>query len=378
MNFYKENDYILELTDNEIKLLLNLAQQIIVSPSQNPEIFCKQSQILSNELPTNIKNKLTDFAINGTPTGFLLIKTIPIDNETLHDTPCSNNDKIGETTILARIQSILIGAIAELVSYEAEGYGRLFQDIIPMKSMSNKQTSVSSNVELEIHTEQAFSKLRPDILSLACLRGDVRAFTHILPIQTIIDNVSNEDLQLLNQPLWNCGVDLSFKINGNEFIDGDIRGPFSIITPSVKNNETNSLFFTDKSPTKRNYEDDLRPKFLSCRCNQKNTQNENNGEIHKDNTLLFDQDLMTGITEKADNMIKKIVDIYYKKRLSHNLKQGEIILVDNRRAVHGRSPFIPSYDGKDRFLIRCFATFDFEKSKYARTNNNRNILAIYS
>ena len=338
---YTENDYILELTDNEIKLLLNLAQQIIVSPSQNPEIFCKQSQILSNELPTNIKNKLTDFAISGTPTGFLLIKTIPIDNETLHDTPSSNNNKIGETTILARIQSILIGAIAELVSYEAEGYGRLFQDIIPMKSMSNKQTSVSSNVELEIHTEQAFSKLRPDILSLACLRGDVMAFTHILPIQTIIDNVSNEDLQLLNQPLWNCGVDLSFKINGNEFIDGDIRGPFSII-------------------------------------NQQSRQNENNDEIHKYNTLLFDQDLMSGLTEKADNMINKIVDIYYKKRLSHNLKQGEIILVDNRCAVHGRSPFIPNYDGKDRFLIRCFATFDFEKSKYARTNNNRNILAIYS
>jgi len=40
-----------------------------------------------------------------------------------------------------------------------------------------------------------------------------------------------------------------------------------IITPSVKKNETNSLFFTDKSRTKRNYEDDLRPKFLSGRCN---------------------------------------------------------------------------------------------------------------
>lgn len=337
---YNENDYIIELTDNEIKLLLNLAQQIIVSPSQNPEIFCKQSQILSNGLPTNIKNKLNDFVINGTPTGFLLIKTIPIDNETLPDTPSSNNNKIGETTILARIQSILISAIAEMISYEAEGYGRLFQDIIPIKTMANNQTSVSSNVELEIHTEQAFSKLRPDILSLACLRGDERALTHILPIQKIIDNVTNEELQLLKQPLWNCGVDLSFKINGAEFIEGDIRGPFSIITQQDEDNRC----------------------IGTC----------------GNNTLLFDQDLMMGITDEADNMINKIVDIYYKQRLSHNLKQGEIILVDNRRAVHGRSPFIPNYDGKDRFLVRCFATFDFEKSKYARTNNNRNILAIYS
>jgi hypothetical protein len=42
------------------------------------------------------------------------------------------------------------------------------------------------------------------------------------------------------------------------------------ITPSVEKNETNSLFFTDKSPTKRNYENTLRPKFLSIRCNDDN------------------------------------------------------------------------------------------------------------
>jgi len=341
MNFYSESDYIINLSEEDIQKLINLADQIGTIPSINPEIFCKQSKILSHRIPKRIKDKLMDFAIHGSPTGFLLIKNIPIDNVTLADTPPSNNHKIGETTVLARIQSILINSIAEMLSYEAEGYGRLFQDIIPMKSMANNQTSVSSNVELEIHTEQAFSKLRPDILSLACLRGDVNALTHILPIQKIIDNVTSEEMELLKQPLWNTGVDLSFKINGNEFIDGDIRGPFSII-------------------------------------NDNNDNNENNKKSDKNYTLLFDQDLMKGIEEQYDVMIKRIVDIYYKERISHNLKQGEIVLIDNRRAVHGRSPFKPKYDGKDRFLIRCFATFDYDKSKYARPNNSRNILAIYS
>lgn len=331
MNFYKESDYVIELSDKEIQLLLHLAEKIIISPSENPDIFCRQCKILSYQLPKTLTKKLNYFSINGSPTGFLLIKNIPILNKTLPKTPPSNNCKIGETTILARIQGILLSAISEMVSYEAEGYGRLFQDIIPIQTMANNQSSVSSNVELEIHTEQAFSKLRPDILSLSCLRGDKNALTHILHIQTIIDNVTPEELQLLKQPLWYCGVDLSFKINSAEFIDGDIRGPFSII-------------------------------------------NENpNG-----NTLLFDQDLMTGINEDANNMIKKIVDIYYKHRISHNLKQGEIVFVDNMRGVHGRSPFTPKYDGNDRFLIRCFSTFDYNKSNYARENNNRNILAIYS
>ena len=51
---------------------------------------------------------------------------------------------------------------------------------------------------------------------------------------------------------------------------------------------------------------------------------------------------------------------------------------DNNRAVHGRSSFSPKYDGNDRFLIRCFSTFDLEKSAYARPNNGRMISAIYS
>jgi len=41
----------------------------------------------------------------------------------------------------------------------------------------------------------------------------------------------------------------------------------NVITPSVKENETNSFSFTDKSPTERNSGDALRPNFLSFRCN---------------------------------------------------------------------------------------------------------------
>ena len=34
--------------------------------------------------------------------------------------------------------------------------------------MENNQTSVGSTIELEVHTEQAFSRLKPDLLSLGC------------------------------------------------------------------------------------------------------------------------------------------------------------------------------------------------------------------
>lgn len=319
-------NHIIELTQDEIEILETLASNIKISPSVDPALFCLLAKAYCEYIPQRILNALTDFSIRGSTAGFLLIKTIPVIDPPA--TPSNNNQKVGETTNLSKIQAIIVSAISELIAYEAEGYGRIFQDVVPVQSMASNQTSVGSNVELEIHTEQAFSKLRPDILSLACIRGDPNAMTHILPVRSIIDNLGHNKLR---EPLWKTGVDMSFKLNGHEFIEGDIRGPMPIIHGS---------------------EDDPQ--------------------------LTFDQDLMTGITPESDAIIEQIVDVYYKERLSHNLKPGEIILVDNRRAVHGRSPFFPIYDGEDRFLIRCFGIFDYENTRKARPSNSRVVSAIYS
>jgi len=323
-----EESHIIELTNDEIEVMKELAMNISENPSISPDLYCLQVKSASQHVPQRIYTLLQNFAHKGTNTGFLLIRRIPVGE--IPSTPENNNCKIGEQTILAKIQSIFISVMSSMIAYEAEGYGRLFQDVIPVKSMEKNQTSISSSVELEIHTEQAFSKLRPDILSLACLRGNENAYTYILPVNSIINNVSETELEMLKTRLWNTGVDLSFKLNGHEFIEGDIRGPMSIIR----------------------------------------------GDNHP--LLVFDQDLMTGITDESNEMIQKIVDIYYKHRLSHNLTPGEIIFVDNNRAVHGRSPFSPKYDGLDRFLVRCFGVYNYEYTAYARENGGRMVSAIYS
>jgi L-asparagine oxygenase len=338
----KKPYHIIEITNEENNILIDLAFQISANPSKSPELFCMQCKECSENVPKRIKTILQDFGKNGSRSGFLLFKNISFDNIapslpfpiSMHfpKTPNNNDNKVGENTMLARVQSILINVIGEMISYEAEGHGRLFQDVVPMKKMENEQTSVGSNTELEIHTEQAFSKLRPDILSLACIRGDLLAQTYILPVNYILENMNECEREILRLPFWKTGVDLSFKLNGDDFIEGDVRGPFPIIYGDVE-----------------------------------------------DPKLLFDQDLMFGTTEESNCLIKKITDIYYQYRIQHNLQSGEIILIDNLRAVHGRSPFYPKYDGNDRFLIRCFAVYDYEFSSYARNkNNSRMVSAIYS
>ena len=325
---------MIEVNTDEIDILIRLVNKITASPSEETEIFCKQVKNASNELPIRMQIELTNFVENGSKTDFLLIKGLENIDQNIPNTPINNKNKVGETTNLARLQAILLCSISDIIAYEAECYGNIFQDVVPIQNMEKDQTSLGSITELEIHTEQAFSKLRPDLLSLACLRGDPDAITYILPVQSIIDNLSDSEVELLKQPLWKTGVDLSFKLNNHDFIEGDIRGPMPIL------------------------DDDY----------------QSNGRYK----LVFDQDLMFGITEESNVLIKKIVDIYYQHRISHNLKPGEIIIIDNRRAVHGRSPFFPKYDGNNRFLIRCFSVFDYNSSLYARPFDSRVVSAIYS
>ena len=319
----------IDLTNEEINILKTLAKKIKFSPSQQPQLFCQEIKSLLRDIPETIYNTFIHFKQYGSKTGCLLLH-IPLDDDT-PPTPDGNQYKLGETTELSKIQAICMTIMGEMVAYEAEGYGNLFQDVVPLKSMLNQQTSTGSNFELEIHTEQAFSQLRPDILSLSCLRGDPNAFTYILHVESILQNMTEHEIALLKQPLWKIGVDLSFKINESEFIEGNIRGPF----PILQGSEENPI-------------------------------------------LVFDQDLMFGLTEESDSLIDKIVGLYYRERNSYNLTSGDIIFIDNNRAVHGRSSFFPKFDGLDRFLIRSFLVFDYERVKHACVKREHMISAMFS
>jgi len=219
---------------------------------------------------------------------------------------------IGETTLLGKVQAIINCYIGEMVSYEAEGNGRLFQDMVPNETMQDSQTSLSSKAELELHTEQAFSELRPDYLSLACLKGASDAKTYLLDIYDLMDSLDIEDICLLKQSLWNIGVDLSFKMNG---CSDHIRGPIPIITV-----------------------------------------------LDQSLQLNFDQDLMIGLNEEAKILSEKIIRIYYERRKHIVLKPGNLLIINNHKAVHGRSIFTPNFDGNDRFIIRSFIMKNLDKT----------------
>ncbi len=322
-------DDVVALTGNERVALMALAGDLTASPSEAPELFCRQAHRAARRLPDRLVELLCDFAYRGSHTGTLLLDCVPVDEAPR--TPPDNREHLGEGTRLARVQAIVNHACGQMVGYAAEGYGRLYQDMVPNRAKAESQTSLGSGVELELHTEQAFSRLRPDILSLACLRGNPEAKTYVLPAHTLLAHLSPFERKLLRRELWMTGVDGSFKQDGREFLEGDERGPLAIV-----------------------------------------------GGAEDDPAIVFDQDLMKGITAEAQALIARVVEVYHARRSAIVLEPGQILLVDNVRAVHGRSPFKPAWDGRDRFIIRSFAVRDLVRTRYARPGNSRTVAAEYS
>ena len=309
--------------------LMGLAATITTDPTAEPAAFTDQAARAAHRLPEQLWEVLHLFGLHGSRSGILVPRGLPVRQ--VPATPCDNKHHVGETTQAARIQAIINSALGEMVGYQAEGGGRLFQDMVPSKSMANTQTSQGSRVILEAHTEQAFSDLRPDFISLMCLRGDPHAATFVFPATDLLQHLTVDEERELRRARWTFEIDESFRIGGHQFAAGDIRGPFPILSGPAE-----------------------------------------------DPDFLLDQDLQHGITKQAQKLLEKVIDLYCQHRRQHILVPGDLLLLDNHRAIHGRSAFEPIYDGYQRFIVRSFVTRDLVKSHHARAVGGRIIAARYS
>lgn len=346
----RSSQSIVVLTDRETRRLIDaLAAGVDACPIADPDSFIREIDAVarSDAFPGRVRDALGAlFARSGGGggVGFLVIRVPPqssfigsaIDAAGIPETPSTNAEHVGARTMLARIQAAINQAAGETVAYEAEGAAALFQDMVPCRAMATRQTSTGSGVELEIHTEQAFSDWRPDALSLACLRGNAEAETYVLDVETVLRNVTDAEAELMRERRWTVGVDESFLAGGK--VRADRRGPVAVLSSSSSRGEE---------------------------------------------SLVFDQDLMRGVDDEAEALRLKIVEIYRAERRTHVLSPGEILVLDNRRVVHGRSRFRAAYDGRDRFIVRSFVMLRdaFDASERVRDvggRRRRTILAEFS
>ncbi|MES5047639.1 TauD/TfdA family dioxygenase [Phyllobacterium sp. 22229] len=197
----------------------------------------------------------------------------------------------------------LVGQVVGAVqSLPHQNDGRAFHDIMPIQAFRDKQTSGSSDVTLEMHTELAFVENPPDYLMLFCVRQDQtrEAETHLYDSRYALNLLTADQYTRLTTVNYRVGLDAN--------ITGDVEDedkPFAIFD----------------GPTAK--------------------------------LLRYDIDLYQPVGQPFDEAFEALTQALLAMRIAVRLRPGQLIIVDNKRIVHSRSQFKATYDGKDRWLKRA-------------------------
>jgi L-asparagine oxygenase len=308
------------------------AIDLFLAPGSNPyqetEAFLFDCEMRADEMPRPVRRSLLEFQVRSNTEGILLLRGLPIDPEldqTLTPTAAQRSDKTTykTTDVSERCLAMIGSRLGHLVSYIQEKNGDLFQNLAPVKGNEQVQSSVGSQTRLQFHRETVFHPYPPEFLLLFCLRPDhdrlaettYASLAHALPLLT------PEHQDLLFQPLYRTGIDYSF---------GNVQ--------TVKaNGPTLPVLY---------------------------------GNRH-DPFLNYDEDLMEAITPEAEPALDALKQAIASVYQGVKLDVGDLLCIDNRRTVHGRSSFVPRYDGFDRWLQRSFVVRDLGLSAVDRQPGER-------
>jgi L-asparagine oxygenase len=260
-------------------------------------------------LPAAAYEALVAFADKPHRSGAMLLRGVPIG--VLPPTPSSPTAPTGKDL---RTEMVLLAAarvLGQPVGYLPEHGGDLVQQIVPTPTASDRQVSTSSKVELMFHTEAAFHPHRPRYLLLLCLRGDSEARTTLASIGELLPHLPPHVVGTLFEPRFRTAVDESY-----------LHGRRNVLGPCMP-----VLSGPTDAPT-----------------------------------LVFDADLMVGVDADADDALRALSSAIAEHHVAVALEAGDLLVVDNTVAVHGRSPFRPRFDGTDRWLQRAFVVSDLAPS----------------
>ncbi|MCU1502813.1 MAG: L-lysine 3-hydroxylase [Ilumatobacteraceae bacterium] len=260
-------------------------------------------------LPGDVQDALVGLTDEAPRAGALLLRGLPVGD--LPATPARPGTVTKPDTISELVLLTVARRLGEPVGYEPEHRGDLIQNIVPTRSAAGRQTSTSSKVELMFHTEAAFHPYRPRYLLLLCLRGDPLAETTLASIHEVLPLLTADVIETLFEERFRTAVDESY-LHGR----GNVLGPPMAVLTGRRD----------------------RP------------------------SMVFDADLMVGTDPAADAAIRALSHAVAEHHTAVVLEPGDLLVVDNTVAVHGRSPFTPRFDGTDRWLQRTFVVSDLAAS----------------
>ncbi|MDT0268968.1 TauD/TfdA family dioxygenase [Streptomyces sp. DSM 44915] len=204
--------------------------------------------------------------------------------------------------------------------------GRLVADVLPVAGQEEAQTGHGSAAELAFHVEDAFHEARCDALALACLRNPDAVPTTVASVTAL--DLAALDVETLLEPRFRIAPDpehlrdLPAGAAPDPLLGAVLSGP-----PAAPCLRVDPAFTTVPAGDRR------AAAAFDALCAQ----------------------LAAGLVDVA-------------------LHAGDVLLLDNHRAVHGRRPFRARYDGTDRWLRKITVNRDLRRTRALRRSATSRVL----
>ncbi|MDQ1129412.1 TauD/TfdA family dioxygenase [Microbacterium sp. SORGH_AS_0888] len=258
------------------------------------------------------------FARAEVPDGGVLFHGLLVDQEQMGESPRNaadfeekDRDPVTEAALLA-----FAAAAGEVFAFARQHRGQIVQNVTPVPGHEYDAVGTGSRSLLDWHSEDAFDDAHPQFVGLFCVRGDERVQTALAPVDRIA--LSDEDEAVLRQPRFMHGIDKASGGTGRP--EDGVQGA--------------ALYGDDGK------------RFVR-----------------------IDTDCAAAVAgdEEAAAALQRFHDGADAEGVYVTLGAGDILLFDNRRVMHARTPFEPRYDGTDRWLQRVIITDDLGRSEGRRS-----------
>jgi clavaminate synthase len=291
--------------------LLALAATLPRTPRADLHGFLDAAATAAATLPGDLGSALDRFDADGNQDGYLLLRGLPVeDDDDLPPTPRSTPAPADRPLLNLEAVLAVVGRRLGLhTGYRELRSASVYHDVYPSPD-AHYLSSETSETLLEFHTEMAYHARQPNYVLLACSRADHerKAATLVGSIRKALPLIPDDVRAHLFERSLPCCVDVAFR--------GGVEDPGAIA--NVK-----PLYGLPQDP------------FLGY-----------------DRELLAPQD--PADVEAVSVLSTALDDV----REAVHLVPGDVLIVDNFRTSHARSPFTPRWDGKDRWLHRVYIRTD--------------------
>jgi Fe(II)/alpha-ketoglutarate-dependent arginine beta-hydroxylase len=308
-NAAARSDERIVLTRSESEEIELLVMEVLTGLDRwHPLSFVDDARLVAERLPLRLRQFLV--RARYAESDVFVVSGLPVDTG-LAPTP-SGWEAAARADAGYRDELVLMlcgAVVGDPLCWATQQGGRLIHDVCPSRAMEHSLTSASSTTQLSLHTEDVHHPCRSDYVALFCLRnpdavGTTVARVDALDLPARIREILMKDRFRFHPDDSHTGAGLS-----------NTSGLERVAQPQAS---SGPVIF---GPTEHPY-------------------------------VRFDIDFMSGVDHAAEEAIRVTDELMRASVERVVLEPGDAVFIDNYRVVHGREPFSPRYDGKDRWLKR--------------------------